>query len=332
MLALCAAFGAAAIQAPAPAFAANDDFSGTLGELQQRVEETAKVYNESLEKLAGIEGQIADIQAQIDDISERLPDQKQKSAQAAAEFYRMQRSSNTLLEILFSSQSFADLASRVEYITRLQDAYIGEINALTTMNDSLTEAKAALETARSEAQAEATHAQEALADAQAAREEAQRSAEAAARAQEAASGAQLVAPGGESNGMGDIPQSVTWGDDKESFVAEWEPRINAYLGSYPLGGFGREFASAAWDYGVDPRVAVAISTVESGNGRYCFRQCNAWGWGQVSWPDWPTAIDAYTAGFARGYGYTITLEGAKRYTPPSWEAWYPQVVNEMSKI
>lgn len=125
---------------------------------------------------------------------------------------------------------------------------------------------------------------------------------------------------------------ITAVSERELFVEEWAPRIDAYLAGSALGGYGVTFAEAAWDYGVDPRWSPAISCIESSKGAICFRPHNAWGWGNVSWSDWDTAIREHIAGLASGYGYTISVESAKKYCPPHWEAWYSSVLAEMDTI
>jgi peptidoglycan hydrolase CwlO-like protein len=334
------------------------DTTPVANELQQRVEETAAAYNQSLLSLEDIQQQIKDNQTQLDEIGIQLEAQKEKSSEAAAEFYRMHRTTNILLELLFSSQSLSDLALKLEYVNRLQGGYFNEIKRLNSLNTQLTDARSALEEAYSEAQAATVRSEEALADAKEAREEARLRAEAEAAAQALAANLPIASPsvqpgqpggengggagegGGSSNSGGSDNGSENGngngsGDlsDRESFVAHWGARIDAYYGSYPLAGYGKDFAGAAWDYGVDPRVAPAISCIESGSGRSCFKPHNAWGWGNIGWPDWPTAIAQYTAGFSRGYGYTITLEGAKRYVATdNYPNWYAIVIGEMNKI
>lgn len=126
--------------------------------------------------------------------------------------------------------------------------------------------------------------------------------------------------------------SSDWDQDKSAFVDEWASRIDDYLSGSPMSGYGREFAEAAWDYGVNPRWSPAISCVESGKGRSCFRSHNAWGWGGSSWSSWPEAIDAHVSGLARGYGNDLTLAAAQKYCPPTYQDWYNKVRSEMNKI
>lgn len=119
---------------------------------------------------------------------------------------------------------------------------------------------------------------------------------------------------------------------RELFVSTWAERIDAFNAGYPLEGYGRSFAAAAYDYGVDPRYSPAIARVESGSGRSCSYPNNAWGWGSASWPDWDTAIRAHVSGLAASYGYTLTWDGAVSYNELSPDEWYGQVESCMHQI
>ena len=124
---------------------------------------------------------------------------------------------------------------------------------------------------------------------------------------------------------------VNWMVGERAFVAEWSRRIDAYFEGYPLAGYGQVFAQAAWDYGVDPRWSPVISYTESGKGRKCYRDYNAWGWGRKSWDDWPEAIYAHISGLARSYGYTNTDEAACKYTGYAYSP-YETWAEQMAKI
>lgn len=116
-------------------------------------------------------------------------------------------------------------------------------------------------------------------------------------------------------------------------VSSWADRINTYLEGTALAGYGEAFAQAASDYGVDPRIAPAISGVESGWGQVCFRDHNAWGWGSSDWDSWETAIDSYVSGYSNIYGSSITLEGAEMYASNDiYDEWYSTVLSEMDRI
>ena len=121
-------------------------------------------------------------------------------------------------------------------------------------------------------------------------------------------------------------------EERRQFVETWGERIDAYNEGTPLAGYGATFAAAAYDYGVDPRIAPAIARVESGSGENCFRPHNAWGWGGVSWSDWETAIWAFTQGFSEDYGAELTYEAAARYNQVNSDEWYAQVTACMSEV
>ena len=117
----------------------------------------------------------------------------------------------------------------------------------------------------------------------------------------------------------------TTDDDREVFVDTWGERIDAFNAGYPLDGYGRTFAEAAYDYNIDPRFSPAIARVESGSGNHCAYSHNAWGWGSYSWPDWETAIYAHVRGLAAAYGYTLSWNAAERYAPEESDDWYGKV-------
>lgn len=140
----------------------------------------------------------------------------------------------------------------------------------------------------------------------------------------------MMLPTGALAGLAD--DGVNWNVTKDQFVSEWTRRIDTYLSGTALAGYGRNFAEAAWTYGVDPRFSPAISNTESTNGKYCFLPHNAWGWGDVSWDSWEEAIDAHVRGLSEGYGYTLTAAGARKYCPPNWENWYNNTASQMNMI
>lgn len=121
-----------------------------------------------------------------------------------------------------------------------------------------------------------------------------------------------------------------------STVDAWAARLDAYLAGSPMAGTGDIMARAALEYGVDPRLCAAISTVESGKGTACFEPYNAWGWGinagGMGWTSWEEAIRGHTKGLANGYGGRLTPEGAQRYCPTPWRYWYNRVCEEMHRI
>ena len=256
----------------------------------------------------------------------------------------------------------------LEYSMHITDSNVQEMNRLTDMLGELQESQDQLERDKAAADDQAAEAERALQEAQAARLEAQRKAEeearrraeaaaaAAAAAQAAkqraaeAQAAAAQAQGSSSVASADssgssesidpdssiyqvlIPDGANWAVTEEEFIAAWAPRIDAYLSGWPLAGQGKTFAKAAWDYGIDPRFSPAISCVESSRGSACFLPHNAWGWGSVSWDTWEEAINDHVRGLKRGYGYTVTPEGAAKYCPGTSNHWYNRVVEEMNRI
>lgn len=281
--------------------------------------------------------------------------------------YRIQQDSGQLIELVLSAESFDEFLASLEYLDSIQRWNQTQINQLKTTQDELAATQEALENAKLAVDEEKDRAQRALVEAQTIREEAQRraqeeakaQAEAAQRAQEeaeakakaeAAAAAEAEAekkeqdaspeaseqPSGGTSSEGGVdsptPDNADWSSDKASFVSAWSARIDAYLVGSPLSGQGRTFAEAAWTYGVDPRWSPAISNTESSKGAHCFLSHNAWGWGDVSWDSWEEAINAHVRGLARGYGYTISVDAAKKYCPPNWQHWYNATLAQMNLI
>lgn len=153
-----------------------------------------------------------------------------------------------------------------------------------------------------------------------------------APAQDIVAGDAVAEDTGVSDPGASAPADVSISSDRDAFIAQWAPRIDAYLAGSAMGGQGSVFAAAAWDYGVDPRISPAIACVESGKGAYCFHPYNAWGWGAYSWSDWTDAIYGHVGGFSRGYGSTLDYDDALSYCPPNADFWYNSVLSEMAQI
>lgn len=347
-MALSAVIAAAALSFachPAIAYAETDNIDGVASELQQRVEETSAAYNEATAEVKKLEQSIGENAERIAELEQAIPVQREKSAAAMRVLYKMHQDGYSLVNAILDAGSFKEFLEKITYMGHLQSKSLQEIFQLSAMQEELEAVQAELEQQREEALAEQQLAKDALDEAMAIREQAIReAAEAAAReaAEQAAREAEaqnLSGTPSEGEASGSVTASAPAVDpvnsgntDRDAFIAEWAPRIDAYMAGYPLAGYGSVFAAAAWDYGVDPRFSPAISWVESSKGLYCFRSHNAWGWGSVNWDSWEEAIDAHVRGLARGYGYTVSEAGAKKYCPPNWEHWYNTVCEEMAKI
>ncbi len=357
---------------PQRAMAEDIDTNVQADAAQQEVERTAAEYDRAISHIEELNGQIDDNEQRIEELEESLPEQQQRSSAACVKLYKTQASTPGLIEMVLSSQNIVDFFTSLEYLSHVFNTNQAEINRLGDMKRELEQTRQDLQAAMREADAEADNAAQALSAAQEARQEAQRKAqeeaarqaeeaarqaEEAARAQaeaeekaaqeaqqqaeaeaksadEAAAAAQSTeSTSSSSSEVGTpTPDGADWSSDKATFVSEWTGRIDSYLAGSPMAGTGEIFAEAAWDYGVDPRYSPAISNTESTKGLYCFNSHNAWGWGSEAWDSWEDAIRDHVAGLARGYGYTISVEAAKKYCPANWEHWYSATSAQMDAI
>lgn len=307
-----------------------------MAAIQQDIDEANAAYDDANRRILEIEKEIESTEKRIQKIQNELPSARQVSDSAAREYYVMLSNNNTFLEILLGATSMEDFFAKMEYTSRMNQSFLSDITKLSTMEAELEEELAALEFKKKEIQEEQLRAEEALADAENAMVIAEDTALKIAEAT-ALANAELAAQLEAENHEHETPytpgvEAPEMPAEKQEYVDLWTPRIDAYLAGSPLAGYGYAFANAAFDYGVDPRWSPAISFVESSRGLYCFRQCNAWGWGNVSWPDWETAIYAHVRGLSIGYGFTISEAAAKKYCPPNWQHWYTGVSNQMNLI
>lgn len=327
---------------PVAAHAVTQETEAKLTETQKQVESSAAAYDEATANVQKLQQQINDNQTKIDEIEAKLPDMREKAGKAMRASYKNQQGTNVLMSLVLQSDSLEDLLTRVTYLNQIQSSNTEALSELNDAEQQLEQQKTELAQAKAQADTEQQKADEALKQAQQLREAAQAQADKeaadelaalqqAAAQQAAGNGTQASASGSAQAGTVDN-SAVDWSVDEATFVAQWGPRIDAYLAGSPLAGYGNAFASAAWKYGVDPRFSPAISNTESSKGANCFLPCNAWGWGSKSWSSWEQAIDSHVSGLAAGYGYTISVKGAQKYCPPNWYEWYNKTLAEMNKI
>ncbi|MCL2807445.1 MAG: hypothetical protein FWD27_04680 [Coriobacteriia bacterium] len=303
-------------------------------ESQAQVDEASVRFDEATTQIAELKKEIDLLSDRIDTIQEILPEARDLSDQAARDYYRMLSASNPFLEMVFGATSLAEFFAKVEYSTRLNQSCLDNITSLSRLSDELEDSRVELDEKMVALEDERLRAEEALIDAQNARLAVE---EAARHISEITSTATAEVAAAVANGthvhadplfpgMSGLPSA------KQAFVDLWSPRIDDYLAGSPLAGYGYAFANAAYDYNVDPRWSPGISCKESSKGRYCFRAYNAWGWGQVNWPDWQTAIYEHVLGLSLYYGYTISEAAAKKYCPPNWLEWYNDISSDMTLI
>lgn len=132
------------------------------------------------------------------------------------------------------------------------------------------------------------------------------------------------------------PQEPVYvGTDGERITAD---RIKAFLTRQrsPMASYATTIVAAGIRYGVDPRVIVAISGVESTYGRFANGH-NAWGWnsGKARWSSWSIAIERYTK--ALGSAYRSLRHGrfaaaSRTYCPPCGNRWGRQAAAIFKRI
>lgn len=270
--------------------------------------------------------EVSHLQDQVDATASALQGAKDRAASIDSQIEEYDRSIDQLEELLQTRQLSLSPSDRMSVNSRMQDdatstafsataadtgatGIAGEdLHRIINEKTSLEASQADLKDAKAEAEAEIDRMTRSLASAQTARDEAQAHAQAEAEAAAAAA------------------------NERSAYVAEWAPRINAYLAGSALAGTGETFAGAAYDYGVDPRFSPAISAVESSKGAKCFKAHNAWGWGRSSWGSWEEAIRAHVAGLARSYGGELTKGAAQKYCTSNPSGWYSNVSAQMATI
>ncbi len=360
-LALAVAGSAALPSVLAPSTA----YADTVSDLSQRIQESGAAYDEAEQRIEELQAKIDASEQRIAEIEAELPQKRQAAADSIRTLYKMQQSGGGILDLLLSADNFNEVISNARYLDTISAKNNAAVQELVSMSSELEQTRSALASEKAQADSDAKSAENAMNEAVAARQQlqeeqerkaaveaaaAQAAVEAAAKAAEEAAAAAAAQSDSQDTSSTfttqsgneskiEVPDSSTvdtgsvdWSDPKTEFVDKWTPRIDAYLSGSPLAGYGKTFAEAAWNYGVDPRLSPAISCVESSKGAVCFKSHNAWGWGSSSWSDWESAINDHVAGLAAGYGGQLSVATAQKYCPPTWENWYASVLSEMNSI
>ena len=259
-------------------------------------------------------------------LDEQIAEKEQKADKAARYLFELQNNGYQAIEMLLRADSLEEFIKMSEYLDSVTERSLSELNKTIEERAELEAKKERLEESQEELRERLYEAESALREAQDSRSARQYAGISACLAQDpSASG---------------VADGANWYATEGEFVAEWAPRIDAYLAGSPMAGLGRAFAQASWRYCVDPRWSPAIAHIESSKGRFCVRSYNAWGWGAADvdpvglaweWSSWESAIDTHVRGLSDGYGYTITLANAQKYCS-SWEKWYVVTLGQMSMI
>lgn len=102
----------------------------------------------------------------------------------------------------------------------------------------------------------------------------------------------------------------------------------------PLSSYAQEFVKAADTYGIDYRLAVSISIIESSGGIHTFRTYNAWGWGKKNFTSWEEGIWEVSEGLGKYYAKNLNTPAkiSKYYCPPSANEWARKISFVMNEI
>lgn len=133
-------------------------------------------------------------------------------------------------------------------------------------------------------------------------------------------------------------EPVAYNNNAQHYIpnAQKVEKIKKYLekrGS-PLAAYAEEFVKAADEYGIDYRIVVAISIVESNGGKKNFKPYNAWGWGKSGFGSWTEGIWAVSKGIGKYYskGATTPKYISTSYCPPNADNWARNVQGVMNVI
>ena len=336
--------------------------SDAVSDLEQKVRESASAYDAAVAYQDELASQISELNANIAELEEKLPAQQEQCDESLVALYKYSYDSGSVVQMLIDSKSIIDMLSLVDQYNWVIDHHVNAIQQTVQMKNELESSRVQLASDKAAADTAADDAASALSTAKAARQKAAEEAaakqkaeaeaaaqqkqeaeqkveaaqqsgdtQAAAQAQSEAAAAEAAQEAG--GGGGSSSGNVDWSSDKTAFVNEWASRIDDYLSGSPTAGTGKYYAAAAWDNGVDPRWAPAISCIESTKGAYCFRSHNAWGYGSSGFSSWEEGINTVVRGLGSSlYGGHLTQEAARTYCPPTWQDWYANVSSEMSKI
>lgn len=290
------------------------------------IEELTQEYKEAYEAVdeTGWKATLARVEKKH--LNAQLAEQRQRADEAVSRLFKLQNSGYRLVDMLLTSDSLNDFIKMSEYLDAVTRRTTEELNEAVDECAQIEAKKGALEEREKKDLERLAEAEQALREAQDSR---------AARQSEGIFEGLAQDPTAEW-----INDGANWYTTEGEFVAEWAPRIDAYLEGSPMAGLGKAFAEASWRYCVDPRWSPAIAHIESSKGLLCVRPYNAWGWGAadedpvglaLEWSSWETAIDAHVRGLSAGYGYTISLANAQKYCT-SWENWYAVTLSQMASI
>ena len=183
-LAIAAGLGLALV--PTTALAA------TYEELQQQVEDATAAYEQASANVDKINGEIDANEQRIADLEAEMPAQRQRASESVRTLYKLQQSSNGLVDLLLSSEDWSEFLATLTYLDRIQARNMDELKVLADMNAELQQERDTLSARYAQASQEADRALTAQQEALAAREEVRMQAIAQAEAERAAAEAAVA--------------------------------------------------------------------------------------------------------------------------------------------
>lgn len=200
-----------------PAAALADDVSN----LQQRVQATTQAYDSAQSHLQEVTQEAEDNQAQIDDLEAQLPELRSQASAAIRSSYKLSQSSDSLLNLVLSSDNFNGLVTVINYLDIVQGKNNDAISGLVAKEAELSQRRDELAAQKAEAEQAASDAQSAMTDAISAREAAEQAAKEqaereAAEAQAAVEAAQQAETGSASQDGSSSDGSASSTDSSQS--------------------------------------------------------------------------------------------------------------------
>ncbi len=120
--------------------------------------------------------------------------------------------------------------------------------------------------------------------------------------------------------------------DRAAQVERLRDYMRSRLFNPELAAHAADFAEAAAVYGMDWRLGVALATVESSGGKYCFRPYNPFGIMGKSFAGWREAIWEVNR-LVASYGFGNDLRAIlRKYNPSGGEAYIRKVLGEMARV
>lgn len=306
-------------------------------QLEEQVKSSAEAYNTAIMRQEELNAEIAELDERIAELEEKLPGQRERSDESIRALYKYEYDTSSVLMMMLESASITDMLAIVDSYNWIIEYNTSEIRNTIQMEAELEAARTSLASDKESVEQAANDALTSLQEAQAARERMAARAEAIQIAEQQAldssSASEEEKQAASSASSSASASNVGWSADKSQFVNQWAPRIDSYLAGSPTAGTGTCYAAAAWDNGVDPRWAPAISYIESSKGAACFRSHNAWGYGSYGFGSWEEGINRIVSALGSPmYGGYLTREAAAIYCPPNADHWYNTCAEQMAMI